>query len=90
MASLLLSFRSRSGWQTYAIYRCSSYGPTFGHGYDIYISNNAARNRNSYTYCGATYPLPPGYSSPGYSCSFYAGSYSFTPTDIEVFYETTT
>ncbi|XP_044166811.1 uncharacterized protein LOC114973989 [Acropora millepora] len=78
-----------SGSQSNAIYRCSSYGPTFGGAHDIHISNNAASNRNSYTYCGHTYPLPPGYSSYGSSCRFYAGSYGFTPTDIEVFYETT-
>ncbi|XP_044166071.1 uncharacterized protein LOC114973285 isoform X4 [Acropora millepora] len=80
----------KSGSQSNAIYRCSRYGPTFGGGHDIYISNNAASNRNSYTYCGYTYPLPPGYSSSYTSCRFYAGSYKFTPTDVEVFYETTT
>ena len=79
----------KSGQNQYAIYRYSSYGPTFGGGHDIHISNNAASNRQSYTYCGRTYPLPPGYSSSG-SCTFYAGSYKFTPTDIEVFYETAT
>ncbi|XP_074627721.1 obscurin-like isoform X2 [Acropora palmata] len=82
----------KSGRQIYAIYRCSRYGPTFGGGHDIHISNNAASNRNSYTYCGNTYSLPPGYSSSYSSCRFYAGggSYKFTPTDVEVFYETTT
>ena len=79
----------KSGRKQYAIIRSSKYGPTFGNG-DIYISNNAASNRQSSTYCGDTYPLPPGYSSSGRSCTFYAGSYTFTPTDIEVFYETTT
>ena len=80
----------KSGSQRYAINGCSSYGPLFGGGHDIYISNNAASNRNSYTSCGYTYRLPPGYSSSGSSCRFYAGSYKFTPTDVEVFYETTT
>ena len=80
----------KSGRQRYAIYRCSSYGPTFGGGFDIHISNNAASNRYSYPSCGHTYHLPPGYSLSRSSCRFYAGSYNFTPTDIEVFYETTT
>ncbi|XP_015756475.1 PREDICTED: hemicentin-2-like isoform X1 [Acropora digitifera] len=82
----------KSGLQINAIYRCSRYGPTFGGGHDIHISNNAASNRNSYTSCGHTYHLPPGYSSYYSSCRFYAGggSYKFTPTDVEVFYETTT
>ena len=80
----------KSGRQRYAICRFYRYGPTFGGGHDIYISNNAASNRHSFTHCGNTYPLPPGYSSSGGSCKFYAGSYKFTPTDVEVFYETTT
>ena len=79
----------KSGRNRYAIDRDSRYGPTFGGGFDIYISNNAASHRRSYTSCGATYPLPPGYSSSGL-CSFYAGSSYFTPTDVEVFYEVTT
>ena len=73
----------------YAVLRCASSGPRFG-AIDIYISNNAASNQDSYTYCGDHYPLPPGYSLSGFNCKFYAGSYKFTPTDIEVFYETTT
>ncbi|XP_068761771.1 uncharacterized protein [Montipora capricornis] len=82
----------KSGSQSSAIPRCDSNGPTFGGGHDIHISNNAASNQNSYTHCGTSYPLPPGYSSSGSSCRFYAGggSYTFTPTDVEVFYETTT
>ncbi|XP_068673411.1 uncharacterized protein [Montipora foliosa] len=82
----------KSGGQSYAIYRCSGYGPTFGGGHDIRISDNAASNRDSYTRCGSSYPLPPGYSSSRSSCRFYAGggSHNFTPTDVEVFYETTT
>ena len=82
----------KSGGQSVTIYRCSGYGSIFGNGHDIYISNNAASNRNSHTLCGDTYHLPPGYSSSGSSCRFYAGggSYKFTPTDVEVFYETTT
>ncbi|CAH3131750.1 unnamed protein product, partial [Porites lobata] len=75
-----------------AIYTCSNRGPSFGNGHDLYISSNAASNRNSYTYCGYTYHLPPGYYAYGRSCRFYAGGSSiyFTPTDVEVLYETTT
>ena len=80
-----------SGYR-YAIYTCSDRGPSFGVGHDLGISNNAASNRKSYTYCGNTSPLPPGYSAYYSSCRFYAGGSSmyFTPTDVEVFYETTT
>ena len=76
-----------------AILTCSNHGPIFGAGgHDLYISNNAASNSYSYTYCGYRYLLPPGYSASGSSCRFYAGGSSryFTPTDVEVFYETTT
>ena len=70
--------------QQYAMYDSSSYGPTFGGGHDIYISDNALSS-NSYTYCGSTYSVPSGYST-GY-CGFFTGGQYFTPTDIEVFYE---
>ena len=72
-----------------AVDRCASYGPIFGWN-DIRISNNSASNQHSRTYCGRSYPLPPGYSLSGRNCTFSAGNFSFTPTDIEVFYETTT
>ena len=78
-----------SGYST-AIYACAKYGPIFGDGHDLLIPNDAASKRNSFTSCGVTYPLPPGYSAAGSSCRFYAGSYQFTPTDVEVFYEKTT
>ena len=73
----------------YAVTRCNVYGPTFGSN-DLLITNNAASKPDSSTSCGTHYPLPSGYSLPGHNCKFYAGSYRFTPTDIEVFYETTT
>ena len=72
-----------------AVYRRDFYGPVFGSG-DIAISNNSASNQESRTYCGNSYPLRQGYSLSSSNCKFYAGSFFFTPTDIEVFYETTT
>ena len=50
----------KSGRQSYAIYGCSAYGPAFGNGFDISISNNAASNRYSFTGCDDTYHLPQG------------------------------
>ena len=80
----------KSGQERYAIYKCSSYGPTFGGGHSIYIANNTASNQASYFNCGYSYHFPPGYSSASSSCAAsFAGSPRFTPTDIEVFYETT-
>ena len=72
-----------------AVGLCDRFGPVFGWA-DIVISKNSSSNTDSYTSCGGSYPLPPGYSLSGSNCKFYAGSYEFTPTDIEVFYETTT
>ena len=71
--------------QQYTMYGCSNYGPTFGNGHGIYISDNALSNQNSYTRCGYAYSVPSGYSA-GY-CGFFTGGKYFTPTDIEVFYE---
>ena len=76
----------KSSRSSYAIYTCSDRGPVFGGGHVWWIANNAGSNRDSHTYCGNSYPLPPGYSASGASCQFYAGSYKFTPTDVEVFY----
>ena len=72
-------------YQQYAVYRCSSHGPTFGWGYDIHIRDDAVNNQYSYTECGQTYSNPTGYS--GVNCEFFTGSYYFTPSDIEVFFE---
>ena len=84
-----VKLRVKPDMYRYAVGRCDSFGPYFGWG-DIFISNNAASKQDSHTYCGGSYPLPPGYSLSGPNCTFYSGSYKFTPTDIEVFYETTT
>ena len=67
----------------YAIYCRSSYGPIFGAGFDLYISNNAASNTNSYTSFGRYYQLPSGVSS---SSTILAGTYNFSPSEVEVFY----
>ena len=79
----------KSGHEGNAICGYARYGPTFG-GHDIHISSNAGSNQGSYFSCGVSYHLPPGYSSANSSChASFAGSQYFTPTNIEVFYETT-
>nr|XP_058952087.1 uncharacterized protein LOC131779541 [Pocillopora verrucosa] len=72
-------------YQQYAMYTCSSHGPTFGWGHDIRIYDDAVNNQHSYTECGQTYSNPTGYS--GENCGFFTGSRYFTPSDIEVFFE---
>ena len=71
--------------QQYAMYTCSSYGPTFGLGHDIHIYDDAPNNQRSYTRCGDTYSDPAGYSAG--DCKFFTGALNFTPSDIEVFFE---
>ena len=99
-AAFLFSLVNKPGWQplkldrtgrnTYSIYSCSSYGPIFGGGHDIYIANNAASNTNSNSNLGYAYSPPSGYSyESSFSRSFLAGSYKFRPDEVEVFYETT-
>ena len=57
-----------------------SYGPLFGGGHDLIISNNANTNTSSYSRLGHTYECPPRQQQ-----TFFTGSDSFTVTDYEVF-----
>jgi len=68
-----------------AIFRYSSYGPTFGYGHDIYIANNANSNTYSYTDFGVNndYSVPSGVQN---KYTILAGSRKFTPEEVEVFY----
>ena len=80
----------RDNSMSHSIYSSSSYGPTFGGGHDIHISNYASSNTNSYSNLGLTYSPPSGYSyGSTFAQSFMAGSLSFTPDEVETFYETT-
>ena len=71
----------------WAIYRYNSYGPCFGGGFDLCIRNNARSYTYSYTNLGYSYQPPPGYTfgKPN-TTSLLAGSYRFTPSEVEVFY----
>jgi len=68
---------------SYAIYGRSSYGPTFGAGPDIYIANNVNSNTKSYTGFGNSYSVPSGVQD---KTTILAGTYKFTPDEVEVFY----
>ena len=57
-----------------------SYGPTFGGGHDLHISNNANISGASYSDLGHTYQLPAGQQS-----AFFTGARNFYVTDYEVF-----
>ena len=72
-----------------SIYFDSSYGPTFGGGFDIYIDDYASSNSDSYSNLGYTYSPPSGYNQSAFARTFLAGTYTFTPDEVETFYETT-
>ncbi len=67
----------------YAIYASSSYGPVFGGGWDLAIYDNAASSTNSHTYFVSSYQAPSGVSD---RTTILAGTYNFSPTEVEVFY----
>jgi hypothetical protein len=67
----------------YGIYTRNSYGPTFGGGYEIYISNNAASNTKSYTDFNNGYQAPSGVSD---TIIILAGTQLFQPSEVEVFH----
>ena len=66
----------------YATYSSYNNGPTFGAGHDMYISNNANSNSNSYFSTNS-------YTSPYSSYYVWVGSYNFQPNELEVYYEAT-
>jgi hypothetical protein len=68
----------------YAIYTYNSDGPTFGAGYDIYISNAAASNTSSHTNFNNYYQAPSGQVND--TSKILAGTNYFQPSEIEVFY----
>lgn len=61
----------------YSMYDGSNYGPTFGGGHDLYVSNNSNNNNQNYT------NTPHSYDTPSNSTLF--GGYQFQPNEIEVF-----
>ena len=101
--AFLFSLVNKPGWApvklpqtgTYSyysesIYDCWDRGPTFGGGHDIYIVNYASSSGSSYTNLGYTYSPPSGYSyGSTFTQTFLAGTYQFTPDEVETFYETT-
>ena len=70
-----------------AIFCSPPYGAIFGGGHDLIIVNNANTNQNSSSSLGHTYQSPAGYQyGTKQTNSLFAGSYYFTPTEIEAFY----
>ncbi|XP_032238174.2 tripartite motif-containing protein 45 isoform X2 [Nematostella vectensis] len=95
-ASFLYSLFSRYGYRPeklplsatpgqQAIFDSTDRGPSFGGGHDLYISNEAGSNSQSYTN-PYSYACPQGGTTNNY-CNVFAGTQNFTPDDMEVFYE---
>ena len=70
-------------FQIYAIYKSPSFGPIFGGGFDLKIADNANSNITSETNFGNTYSVPSGVQD---RHTILAGTFSFTPDEVEVFY----
>ena len=71
----------------YALYHYSGHGPVFGRGNDLHITNNANFSTDSFADFGFTYQPPPGYTYGGANTqALLAGTYHFTPSEVEVFY----
>jgi len=66
-----------------AILKKSRYGPTFGGGHDILIVDDAYNTRYSSTHFGTSYSFPSGVHN---KLELLAGSYYFSPNELEVFY----
>ncbi len=69
----------------HAVYCNPGYSATFGGGHDIFIANNANTNTASYSNIGHSYKHPQFTSGSNEAKTFLAGTYNFTPTEIEVF-----
>ena len=65
----------------WAIFRWSRYGPRFG--WDISIVNNANSSSNSYARFVWAYPAPAAVQDPD---TILAGTFLFSPDEVEVFY----
>ena len=76
-------FKSMVKNSSRAVYLYSGYGPTFGAGWDIHITNYAIYNTDSYTRFGYSYSVPSGVQD---RRTILAGTFKFTPDEVEVFY----
>ena len=74
--------------RAYSVRFRSSYGPTFGGGHDIQIFYSGQSSGNSHSNLGHTYSAPSGHSyGSTFAKTFLAGTYNFTPDEVETFYE---
>jgi hypothetical protein len=66
-------------------YGCSTYGPTWGGGHDLYLVSGCDKSSGSYSNLGYSFSAP-GLTYNTQPCKdFLAGSYNFMVTEIEVY-----
>ena len=68
----------------HSIFDHSSFGPTFGGGHDLYISNNCNSNTISYSNLGHSFRGPPYQYGSTQAKKFLSGNYNFQVSEIEV------
>ncbi|XP_046849608.1 uncharacterized protein LOC124443123 [Xenia sp. Carnegie-2017] len=74
-------------FKQYAMFTKEHTGATFGGGWDLHISDNANSNSGSLTHFGGSYKLPNGYYYDTEKANnLLAGSFYFTPDEVEVFF----
>ena len=70
---------------SFAIDADNGYGPTFGRGHDLHICNDSNTRNESYSNLGFNYKHPNYAYGSNEAKSFFAGSYKFLTTEIEVY-----
>lgn len=83
----LKKFELKNNYDDEAIYNCNVYGPTFGNGYDIYISDSCNSKNDSYSNLGSTFEIPKCLfeAKSSEARAFLASSYKFKVEEYEVF-----
>lgn len=66
----------------HAFYNHQNYGPTFGNGHDLYVSNQSNANNSSYCNMTGIYSYP---NSLGLGQATFTGTHNFQTTEVEVF-----
>jgi len=71
----------------HASYNNNGYGPTFGGGHDLHVSNNCKANKGSYANIGYTYKCPFGTNGNANCKKYYSAesNYHFGVEDYEVY-----
>jgi hypothetical protein len=79
-------FPLKADRKEFAIYGSPEYGPAFGNGFDLSISNDSNKHVNSYAHMfGYTYANETGKGGQAPAATFFTGAGHFAVKDVEVF-----